>query len=446
MKRGEDSGFTAMAAGWQTKRLLDLPVEIIDGDRSSKYPKRSEFLPTGVPFLSSSIIVDNRLVFEDANFISDEKFSQISKGRVQRKDIIVTTRGNGVGKAAYFFGGFSEALINAQMLILRANAAAIDPRFLFFQIISPHFQAKIRGHASGSAQPQIPIRDFREIEVVVPPLSVQRRISGILSAYDDLMENSQRRIRLLEAMARALYREWFVHFRFPLLRSDGSYARQAGHEKHPRVASPLGDIPQGWEVKPVESFCPLVSRGVTPKYEIGSGRFIINQKVNRGSELSLDDLKELEPSLEVPADKFARFGDVLVNCLGEGTIGRVHFYAEPHQEWAVDQHMSICRAARSSDSLYVYFALESPEGQGRITSLKTGGTNMTMFNISALRSFAVVAPPAKLVARFAELALPMMRQKQALTELNRNFRRTRDLLLPRLLSGQVELKTEEVTA
>ena len=74
-------------------------------------------------------------------------------------------------------------------------------------------------------------------EFRLPPLPVQRRIAGILSAYDELMENSQRRIRILEAMARALYREWFVHFRFP------------GHEKLPRVASPLGDIPQGWEVK-----------------------------------------------------------------------------------------------------------------------------------------------------------------------------------------------------
>ena len=79
----------------------------------------------------------------------------------------------------------------------------------------------------------------------LPPLPVQRRIAGILSAYDELIENSQRRIRILEAMARALYREWFVHFRFP------------GHEKLPRVASPLGDIPQGWEVKKLSEVLEL---------------------------------------------------------------------------------------------------------------------------------------------------------------------------------------------
>ncbi len=89
------------------------------------------------------------------------------------------------------------------------------------------------------------------MKVSVPSLPIQRRIACILSAYDELMENSQRRIRILEAMARALYREWFVHFRFP------------GHEKHPRVASPLGDIPQGWEVKKLGDVLADISWGDT---------------------------------------------------------------------------------------------------------------------------------------------------------------------------------------
>src|SRR5207245_11244216 len=105
--------------------------------------------------------------------------------------------------------------------------------------------------AYGAAIQNINTDILRQTEIPFPALPVQRRIAGVLSAYDELMENSQRRIRLLEAMARALYREWFVHFRFP------------GHEKLPRVASPLGDIPQGWEVKTVaDSF--EISGGGTP--------------------------------------------------------------------------------------------------------------------------------------------------------------------------------------
>jgi len=318
---------------------------------------------------------------------------------------------------------------SADVIVFRPRGTQrIDSQFLFYVLSSDAFIDSTVTASKGTKMPRGDKDAMRRYEVPLPPLPIQRRIAGILSAYDELIENSQRRIQILEKMARDLYREWFVHFRFP------------GHESVPRVPSPLGEIPKGWEVKSVESFCPLVTRGVTPKYEVGSGRFIINQKVNRGTELSLDDLKELETALDVPAEKFSRFGDVLVNCLGEGTIGRVHFYTEAHQDWAVDQHMSICRAAATCDALYVYFAMESQEGQGRIASLKTGGTNMTMFNISALRSFALVAPPTIVLERFADLALPMLRQKQALTELKRNLRRTRDLLLPRLLSGQIDVE------
>ena len=103
---------------------------------------------------------------------------------------------------------------------------------------------------------------LRSVPVKFPPLPVQQRIAGILSAYDELIENSQRRIKILEAMARGLYREWFVHFRFP------------GHENHPRVASPLGEIPQGWEVKKLKDVCRL-TMGQSPKSEfyneIGDG-------------------------------------------------------------------------------------------------------------------------------------------------------------------------------
>ena len=107
------------------------------------------------------------------------------------------------------------------------------PKFISYFLGGLHFNTQ----NAAAAVPGVNRNFLHMIPVRIPPLPVQRRIAGILSAYDELMENSQRRIRLLEAMARALYREWFVHFRFP------------DHEKHPRVASPLGHIPQGWEVK-----------------------------------------------------------------------------------------------------------------------------------------------------------------------------------------------------
>lgn len=302
----------------------------------------------------------------------------------------------------------------------------LDLRFGYYLLTN----AKLNRHAGGAAQPLLTQATIRPLRFPIPSLNHQRRIASILGAYDDLIEVNRRRIALLEEMARRLFEEWFVHFRYP-----GS-----GGKLRPSI---LGEIPQGWGTTTVDAICPLIIRGVTPKYQLGSGRFIINQKVNRGSELLVGELKELDPELAVPPNKFARFGDVLVNCLGEGTIGRVHFFKERHREWAVDQHMSICRSATVDQSLYVFFSLEAEEGQKRIASLKTGATSMTMLNISALRSFALVAPPTEMLARFSELALPSMRQTQALTEINRNLSRTRDLLLPRLISGELSVASAE---
>jgi len=397
-----------------------------DGNHGEKHPTSADYVETGIPFVMAKDFHDGHVDLDACKKIPKDLGDSLRVGFARSGDILLTHKGT-VGEVAIVPKIDEYLMLTPQVTYYRTNPTKLLNKYLKYAFMSPYFRDQLFSFSAQSTRPYIGITSQKELRIEVHALTEQRRIASILSAYDELIENSQRRIRLLEAIARALYREWFVEFRFP------------GHEKLPLVASPLGGIPKGWEVKPVESFCPLVIRGVTPKYEAGSGRFIINQKVNRGSELSLDELKELETSLDVPADKFARFGDVLVNCLGEGTIGRVHFYTEPHQGWAVDQHMSICRAASPTDSLYVYFALESPEGQARITSMKTGGTNMTMFNISALRSFDLVEPPPTLRARFAELALPMMRQRQTLSELTRNLRRTRNLLVPKLLSGDVDV-------
>jgi len=420
LQRSGDSGSVMMGAHeWKPAKLNELGF--VGRGKSRHRPRNAAFLYGGrYPFFQTGDIkAANFTLTEHTQTYSEEGLAQ---SKLWKPGTLCITIAANIAESAILGieGCFPDSVVG---FVADSNKA--DVRFVkyYMEILKLQMQSMSRG----TTQDNLSLDKLLTFDFLVPPLSVQRRIAGILSAYDELIENNLKRIKILEEMARSLYREWFVYFRFP------------GYEKVKFVDSPLGKIPQGWKVKPIEAFCSLVTRGVTPKYELGSGRFVINQKVNRGSELSLDDLKELEAGLEVPPEKIARFGDVLVNCLGEGTIGRVHFYTEIHQNWAVDQHMSICRAPNVADALYVYFALESEEGQGRIVSLKTGGTNMTMFNISALRLFAVIAPPTGLLLRFSELVLPMFRQKQALIELNRNLRRTRDLLLPRLISGQLEL-------
>lgn len=195
---------------------------------------------------------------------------------------IVFVRSNGnrelIGRSLFIERPPEEVTHSAFTIRLRFISCEVHPKFYAYCFRTPLIRKGLTAYGGGTNISNLNQDILNSLEVPFPPLPVQRRIAGILSAYDELMENSQRRIWIMEAMARALYREWFVHFRFP------------GSEKLARVASALGDIPQGWKVKAVESLCPLVTRGVTPKYEADSGKFIINQKVNRGSDLALNRL------------------------------------------------------------------------------------------------------------------------------------------------------------
>jgi len=167
------------------------------------------------------------------------------------------------------------------MVILRCDREKILPVYLYHFLRSPSFHEQVNSLRSGVAQPQLPIRDMRRIKLPLPTMPEQKRISGILSAYDELIENSQQRIKILESMARALYREWFVHFRFP------------GHEKVTFVSSPLGKIPEGWEVKKLKNVCRL-TMGQSPKSEfyneMGEGQPFHQGVTNFGNRFPTDRL------------------------------------------------------------------------------------------------------------------------------------------------------------
>jgi type I restriction enzyme, S subunit len=178
--------------GWEVRKIKDLPIQIIDGDRSAKYPKSHEFRQEGIPFLSTKNIDNNKLDLNDLNFISLEKFAEIKKGRLKPLDIVMTTRGS-IGKIALFDCEYSSGLINAQMLILRAEDHKVFQTYLFCIMCDSAFQESVKAFASGSAQPQIPIRDLREIQILVPEEKIQGEFDKIITKSTALISNLQKK-------------------------------------------------------------------------------------------------------------------------------------------------------------------------------------------------------------------------------------------------------------
>ncbi len=316
----------------------------------------------------------------------------------------------------------------------------IDPTFYYYVCKNTDFGDVI----TGSAQPQITITNLSSKAFIRPPLPVQRRIAGILSAYDELMENSQRRIRILESMARALYREWFVHFRYP------------GHESVPRVDPPLGPIPHGWEVVPFETLLASMTGGdwgsdqttETESAEVTIVRGTDFDEVAYGGQLRAP-VRYIKPSSL--KSRGLRPGDVIVEnsinaksrCIGTtllvdsrvlARIGRdavaasfckVFRLHDPRLAPLVHLHFRRLR----EDARMEYYQNVAANGIGNFQAQKFAKEeHMILPKDEALRS--------KLIGGIAA----MFENISVLSSKLSNLRQARDLLLPRLLSGKVSLK------
>ncbi|TGL13508.1 restriction endonuclease subunit S [Leptospira meyeri] len=195
---------------WKEYKLGDAPLEIIDGDRGKNYPTQDEFYSIEhTLFLSTRNVRKTGFDFQECQFITKDKDEKLRKGKLTRYDLVLTTRGT-VGNLGYYGKHikFENIRINSGMVIIRPKTDVLDPLFNFY--IFRFLQSDFETFSSGSAQPQLPIRDMKDIPILLPPLAEQKAIAGVLSALDDKIDLLHRQNKTLEAMAETLFRQWFV--------------------------------------------------------------------------------------------------------------------------------------------------------------------------------------------------------------------------------------------
>ena len=203
-----------MASDWRITTFEDSSINILDGDRGKNYPKKSEFTESGYClFLNTGNVTKDGFKFSSTEFVSLERDQLLRKGKLQREDLVLTTRGT-VGNVAYYDSSipFDHIRINSGMVILRSDDTKILPRYLYLFLRSKLFEDQVIALQSGSAQPQLPIRDIKRVEIKVPSLMEQKAIAHILGSLDDKIELNRQMNETLEAMAQALFKSWFVDF------------------------------------------------------------------------------------------------------------------------------------------------------------------------------------------------------------------------------------------
>jgi type I restriction enzyme S subunit len=311
--------------------------------------------------------------------------------------------------------------------VVNLSQTEISPDFLFFLLNTPSVRGQIKGSATGATVRHTSPSRIYDVAVHVPPLPIQRRIAGILSAYDELIENSQRRIKILESMARALYREWFVYFRFPV------------HESIPRVPSPMGEIPQGWEVKSVADAFEILGGGTPSRKEDkywqgGHIQWFSPSDLTGAGTMFMDDSSDHITRLGLAESSARLFPAMSVMLTSRATIGAI---AINTREACTNQGFITCLP---NDRVPLYFLFHWVAENVPTFQRMASGATFKEISRGVFKTIEFLQPPKQLTERFEAVVAPMAEQVLALQRQVQNLRRTRDLLLPCLLSGQIELE------
>ncbi len=212
--------------------LNDVCTLIVDCEH-----KTASIQPAGIPSIRTPNIGTGRLILDTVNRVSEETYTAWTKRAIPQANDLILAREAPIGNVAIILPK-QKVCLGQRTVLIRPNKNKVDSQYLCYLLLGDEIQGKIISVSNGATVHHLNMEDIRSLELPeLPTLPTQHKIAAILSAYDDLIENNTRRIKILEEMAQALYREWFVKFRFP------------GHEKVKMVESELGMVPEGWEVK-----------------------------------------------------------------------------------------------------------------------------------------------------------------------------------------------------
>ena len=385
--------------------------------------------PIGPKFLRITDIVPDQIDWSSVPYCKINK-KDLSKYQLEKGDIVIARTGATTGYAKRIRDNYN-AIFASYLVRIRVNPK-YDSRYVGFVVESDEYKQFVQLNIGGTAQPHANAQVLTSFPVPLPPLSTQRKIAAILSPYDDLIANNTRRIQILEEMAQIIYRQWFVEFQFP------------GHEKVQMVESELGMIPQGWEVKILGDLCNVV-----PGYAFKSkdwqdtGVGVVKIKnIKSDNTIDIQDADCISSDILSPKlDKYQLItGDFLIAMTGAtaGKVGRLRTKTPMMLNQRVAKFDPI-DAYRD----YVWCKVSIKETQQDFFRLADGTAqpNMSGFQIE---NYKIVCPPSSVCNHFSSVVGAMLIQSDNLMLRNINLRQTRDLLLPKLISGELDVSELDI--
>lgn len=409
-------------AGWQVQPLHQVCSEIVDCLNKTAPVVDG---PTPYKMIRTTNVKNGRVNLEETRFVDEAVYRKWTRRFKPRRHDVILTREAPLGEVGLLRSD-EHVFLGQRTMAYRADLKKLDQRFLYYSLLGPTLQAQIRMYGAGSTVEHMRVPQAESLQIPFPDPGTQQKIAAILSAYDDLIANNQRRIVLLERMAEDIYREWFVRLRFP------------GHEQ---VKIEKG-VPQGWSFDVASRFFTHVKGKSYGGDELTEDSqhmpFITLKSFNRDGGYRAGGLKyysgRFKPEQVVqPGDVVMAVTDMTQNREVVGRVARVPELGARGAVISLDVIKLVPRTV-SASFLYSYLRLS---GFGDYIKEFANGTNVLHLKPDVVTQQKLLMPPLELQARFDQVAQPLYRQIDTLNLAITELGAARDALLPRLISGQL---------
>jgi len=408
---------------WKVKRLRDL-ADLCLGKMLDKEKNKGELRP----YLAN---LNVRWGTFDLSDLREMRFEdrEVERYGVRAGDIVMCEGGE-PGRCAIWRDQRPGMMLQKALHRIRSKPE-IDHRFLFYSLVHKGQTQSLDQYFTGATIKHLPGEKLALVEVEYPSLDEQRRIAAILSAYDDLIENNTRRIAILEEMARRIYEEWFIRLRFP------------GHQGVRMVESELGLAPEGWTIEPLGSVCDVtdyvangsfasLKENVTYRNEPDYAVLVRGTDFNSGWNGKY--VYVTEHSYRFLKKSALHPGDIVVTNVGN--VGITFFVPDLGCPMTLGPNSVLARPRKGAAFLFHF--LRSEEGQHRIHGI-TSGAAQPKFNKTEFRSMRIAVPAEGVLSEFDRVMAPVHGLREKLRAASWNLRTTRDLLLPKLISGELDV-------
>ena len=378
---------------WKEVKLNQITEKITKGTTPSNIGEN--FTDDGIMYFRSELIGKSKFIDKTSGllFISESTHEKLKRSQIKQNDMLFSMAGIYLGKISLVGPDDFPANTNQAVAIIRFNSKD-DLDFIYYYMTQKSFNIYVNSITAQAAQPNINLEQIGKLKINLPSLLIQKKIASILSAYDSLIENNNKRIKILEQMAENLYKEWFVRFRFP------------GHETTPIE----NGIPQGWHIEKLSSIFEVkygkdhknIEDGTIPIF--GSGGIM-----RYGNKALYSDESVLIPR--------------------KGSLNNVMYYSGDF--WTVDT-MFYTKMKISHFAKYAYFTLSKVDFEGL-----NSGASIPSMTTDILYHLKIVVPDQNTLIAFDKQIETLFSEKQLLQKNNDNLTKQRDLLLPRLMSGKL---------